>query len=337
MTNPVFEDGSPLPPPTAPKNISVSIKNFQSDEHAERFAHVIANTVYTISRLIDLERLDGITVAYNYDDALVQLDRGYQPSRPPSRTSDGHNVGVAMSPAVLRAGVVKAHLLFLAPVVLPLEDLAHKDYQQALYIVAHECAHVEDFKNRDVCFPGTILQRQITDQEEAILERFAGALWDEYAACRASAIFGEAQTAIREEIFAKALPGARERANAAIRSYRYHGNIDRVLEEAGSTLCEPLRFAAYLIGHVDGRNASLDDVPRARDLLSGSSYEPFVNRLRDVLRGLWLRRGRWTSLSEFKPLREIARDLLADGGIILQPRNDGTLYVNIPFRQETMP
>lgn len=47
----------------------------------------------------------------------------------------------------------------------------------------------------------------------------------------------------------------------------------------------------YLIGHLDGRYASLDEVPRARDVLLGSSYEPFVNRLREVLRGFWSRRG----------------------------------------------
>jgi hypothetical protein len=242
-----------------------------------------------------------------------------------------------MAPAVLRAGVVKAHLLFYAPIVLPLEDASSEGFRQAIYTVAHECGHVEDFKNRDVCFPGTILQRQITDQEEAILERFAGDLWDEYAACRTSAIFDEGQAAIYEECLTNSLSGARERANAAICSFRYHGLIDRVLEEACPPLCNPLRFAAYLIGHLDGRNASLDNVPSARDLLSGGAYEPFVNRTRDVLRGLWSRRGRWTSLSEFKPLREIARDLLADGGIILQLRPDGSLYVSIPFSPETMP
>jgi len=337
MSDHGFEDEPQLPLPTAPENISVSLQGFASGEGAERFGHVIASTVHNISRYIDLARLDGISVAFDYDDALAQLDRGYQPSRALSRTADGHNVGIAMTPAVLRAGVVKAHMLFWAPSVLPLKDPSSDGFPMALCIVAHECGHVEDLKNRDACFPMTILQREITDQEEMILERFADILWDEYAACRASAVFGEGQAAVYEECFANVLSDARERANAAIRLYRTHRSINRVLEEAGSPLCAPLRYAAYLIGHLDGRNASLDEAPRARDLLSGNSYEPFLNRLLDVLRGLWPRRGKWTSTSEFDPLRAIVRDLLADGGMILQPLPDGSLFVNIPFKPETMP
>jgi len=328
----MFEDESLLPPLTVAENISISLKDFASSEHAEKFGHIIANTVCTISRILDLERLDGITVAFNYEDALLQLDRGCQISRPLSRTSDGHNVGIAMAAAVLRTGVVKAHILLWAPTVLALESSSNEGFWPALYILAHECGHVEDLKLRDVCFPGTILQNQITDPEKVILERFVEVLWEEYAACRACAIFGKAQTAIIEKSFIEVLIDSRKRANAAILSYRFHRSIERVLEEACVPLCEPLRLAAYLFGHLDGLNTSLDDAPHARDLLSGSSYVSFINRLRDVLRGLWSNRGHWTSIDEFDPLRSIVRDLLEDCGIFLQLQADGSLYINIPYR-----
>jgi hypothetical protein len=106
---------------------------------------------------------------------------------------------------------------------------------------------VEDLKHRDICFPGTILQREISDPEDAILEGVAGCLWGEYAACRASAVFGEAQTSVYEESLTKVLQVASDRANAAIREYRRHGDVDRVLEEAGAPICEPLKYAAYLL------------------------------------------------------------------------------------------
>jgi len=247
-------------------------------------------------------------------------------------------LGVGMTPAVLRSGVVNAHMLFWAPSMLLLENPSDEGIQLAVYILAHECGHVEDLKNRDMCFPGTILPPIKTEPIEAILERFAGLLWEEYAACRASARFRREQAGWYEECLINALPQARERANAAIRSYRVHKiSIDQVLEEAGSRLCTPLRYAAYLIGHLDGWSASFDEVPRARDLLFGGSYEPFVNRLRDVLRSLWSHRGQWTSTSEFDPLRAIVRDLLADGGMILKPLPDGNVYLDIPFTPETIP
>jgi len=337
MNDQGFDDESQLPPPTVPENLSLNLQGFASREDAERLGHVLANTVRDISRYIDVSRLDGISVAFDYNAALAQLDRGYQSSRPLSRTSDDLNIGVAMTPAVLRAGVVKAHIVLCAPLVLPLEWPSDDHYEYAFYIVAHECGHVEDLKIRDVCFPRTILQREITNQEEAVLDWFAGGLWEEYSACRSSAVFGKTQMASYEKCFTNVLPSARERANAAIRSYRTHRSVDRVLEEAGSQLCAPLRYASYLLGDLDGRKASLDEAPRARDMLSGNPYEASINRLRDTLRSLWSRRGQWVSASEFEPLGAIVRDLLADGGLILRPLPDGSLHVNIPYKPETMP
>src|SRR5665213_1643615 len=120
---------------------------------------LIAVTVRSISQYMSLERLDGITVAYDYDEALAQLERGFRPSRPLARTSTDEITGVAMAPAVIRAGVVKAHLVFHAPYVLGLEaETDSDDFKRALYTVAHECAHVDDLKQRDESFPKTILQ-----------------------------------------------------------------------------------------------------------------------------------------------------------------------------------
>jgi len=337
MTDPQGNDGADLPPATAPENISVSLRNFDSHERAENFGHVIANCVRTISRYIDVERLDGITVAFDYDAALAELDRGFEPRHPLRRTADDMNLGIGMAPSVLRKGVVKAHLLFYAPIVLPLEDPSGESFGQALYFVAHECAHVEDLKHKDLCFPRTILQREIPDPEEAILERVAGCLWDEYAACRASAVFGESQSLLYEESFTKVLATAQERANGAILAYRSHGDVDRVVSEAGAPLCEPLKLAAYLLGHLDGRLEDLDSTPRARDAVEASPYAPFVVRLHEILRLLWSRRSSWTSPAEFDPIREIARDVLADGGLVLERRSAGTLYVHVPYRPETMP
>src|SRR3546814_4312308 len=84
-------------------------------------------------------------------------------------------------------------LVFYAPAVLPIEDENSEHFTQALYVIAHECAHIEDLKFRDERFPGIILQQQIQDSEERIFASVTEALWEEYAACRISAIFGENQ------------------------------------------------------------------------------------------------------------------------------------------------
>lgn len=331
------EEEIPLPAPTAPENISVNARAFEDTETATRVAHSVAYAVRDISRYIDLSRLDGITVAYDYDAALAELDRGYQATRPLTRTADNRVLGVAMAPAVLRDGAVRGHLVFHAPFVLPIEDETHEHFNQALYLIAHECAHIEDLKCRDERFPGTILQRQIHDYEEALFAPIIDALWEEYAACRISGIFGNEQASAYEECLVGALGASSDEANAAIRTYRLHADINRVLEEAGNPLCEPLRFAAYLLGHLDGRQEDWDIVPQARDRLAESEYAPYVDRLTTALRELWSTRESWESPNVFAPLKEISRDVLAEGGMIITRMPDGQAHVDIPFTLATMP
>ena len=326
-----------LPPQTAPESIPVSVRGFADATEAENFGHEIALTVRSISCYINLSRLDGITVAFDYDDALAELDRGYEPTRVLARTSDDRAIGVAMAPAVVRDGVVKGHLVFYAPIVLPIQDETHEEFRQALYLIAHECAHIEDLQCRDERFPGTILQSEITDFEEAFFEPIIASLSGEYAACRLSAIFGEEQAPAYEICFVGALEEASNEANAAIRDYRLHGDLNRVLEEAGRPLCEPLRFAAYLIGHLDGRNEDWDAVPVARDRLAESDYAPYVERLSGTLRNAWSTYEAWGSPAVFHPLKAIACEVLEQGGMILSRLPDGTVDVDIPYSPETMP
>jgi hypothetical protein len=337
MTDAPANNAPENPGPSAPLSFKVRLCGFDDEPQARVFGDLIGATIIDISRLLDVERLHGITVAYDYDKALAQLDRGYQAIRPLSRTADSRLLGVAMAVPVLRNGSVKAHLVLDARFVLPLQDETSEYFEQALYLVAHECGHIEDLKHRDESFPGTILQQQITKYEEAVLDPVASAFWEEYAACRASTALGSGQAAIYEQNFVSVLAAARDDANAAIRSYRWHADISRVLEEAGRPLCEPLRMAAYLLGHLDGLNQGWDAVPQARDAIAGSLYQIFIERLLAVVRDFWSRRGRWQSRSEFIPLHDLARDVFERGGLILRPLSDGSLYVDIPFTPETMP
>lgn len=325
------------PEPSAPENIQVTLMGFSDSGQANYCGECIAATVRAISRYINLTRLDGITVAYDYPKALAELDRGYKAKRLLTRSADERIVGVAMAPAVLRNGVVKAHLVFEASAIMPVLDQDHQDFRQAMYIIAHECAHVEELHWRDDRFPGTILQAEISDPELVLLEPISESLWSEYAACRLSAIFGGGQAVQYEECLMGALDAAREEANQAICDYRFHFDISRVLLEAGRPLCEPLRMAAYLVGHLDGRGDGWEAAPAARDRVAASEYATLIERMTAALRQIWSNIDSWESEAVFDPLRDIAREVLAQGGLMLSWLPDGKLYVDIPFTDATTP
>lgn len=54
-----------------------------------------------------------MTVAFDYDEALAELDRGYETTYQLTATK-GVAIGVAMAPTVIRDGVIKTHLVLNA-------------------------------------------------------------------------------------------------------------------------------------------------------------------------------------------------------------------------------
>lgn len=326
-----------LPNPTCPKGFQVSLQGFQDEAQARKFGHLLANTITEISRYINLERLDGVTVAHDYEAAIRTLDRGFQASRPLARTAEDLMLGVAMMVPVKRDQSIKGHLVFLADVVIPLSVESGQFYDRALYCVAHECGHLEDFKCRDECFPQTMLQPYGIDQEKAHLDAISEAIWMEYAACFIAARFGREETIAYQKNFLSTLASAPHDAKSAIRSYRIHGVVARVLEEAGGSLCTPLRMAAYLLGHLDGLGEDWFSMQSTRSAVMASEYHPFLERLVSILRDLWSRRGRWNSRAEFSTLSDLIRDLHAHGGLVLKKMPDGSLWVDIPRTPEMAP
>src|SRR5687768_11887519 len=122
MTDTPANDEFENAPASTPERFVVSLRGFGNEAEGREFGELLGATLRSISSFINLERLDGVTVAYNYDEALTQLDRGYTPSRQLTRTADSRLLGVAMTAGVLREGTVKAHIVFDAPFVLHLRD-----------------------------------------------------------------------------------------------------------------------------------------------------------------------------------------------------------------------
>ena len=300
-------------------------------------AHAVAAVIRAVSRVICLERLDGVTIAVDYEEALACLDRGYEGARLPVATRSSEIAGVAMSVKVRRGGVVKAHLVFDAAAIAPILEAEHPLFAQALSLVAHECGHVADLKRMDEAFPGLLLQRQYLGSYEALVAPLGEVAWEEYAACRASALFAREETGRYVEGLLSVLPVALGRAEAAIRAYRLHGDLGRVLLEAGNPLCEPLRMASYLLGHLHGSDWDMDQAPAAREAIAGSPYASLIDRLGSELRRLWETIPEWLAPSVFLPLQALFVAALQLGRIEVHHLPDGSCRVNTPFSPRTMP
>ena len=64
-----------LPLPTAPEQYIISLRRFETEEAAILLGNILRSILFELSRYIDLERLNGVTVAYDYAVALAELDQ----------------------------------------------------------------------------------------------------------------------------------------------------------------------------------------------------------------------------------------------------------------------
>ena len=322
-----------LPPVSAPDTISLSMRGFASEEDANRIGNKVAGYVRTLSRAIDLSRLDGLTIAYDYDAALAELDRGVAGLRTLTRSNDDQLIGVGMAPAVLRDGCVRVHIVLNAAYVEGIDDDAGEQtseaFDDALYLLAHECAHVAVTAQKDRTLPNLILQHSVSGYEEAIFTQVNEVCWEEYAACRLSAPFGRGRLISYEEGLRGVLGVSGERAAAARAAFWTHRDLNRVVGELGPPLAEPLRLAAYVLGHVDG----LADPPplsdETRRAIADAGYTEFIDSLAEVLRSLWASREDRATLSEFEVIGDVARDAFWAGGLAIRAAVGGGVTISV--------
>jgi hypothetical protein len=332
MTEPNDQIPDDEPPSSLPPKFTVSVKGFADPEVAKAMGYAMGELVGELGRYIDVSTLDGITVAVDYDAALRELDRGIEGLRPLEKTNDEGLVGIAKAPLVRRGDEVKTHMVFDAAYVycLALEDQDAEAVRLAIALVAHECAHVEEHAVRDRQFPGILLNKRIEGYVQAYLQQFSESFWCEYAPCCLAARFGRDQTDSYRESLASRLAPARDAARRAIKTYRTHGDLERVFQEVGYAVLEPLRMASYLFGHLDG--LADGELP--------TEDEAFVSgivTLISQLRSLWDRRDRWDAEEDMWILGETAFDMLRECGLDVQPLPDGTAHINVPYTPDTMP
>lgn len=316
--------------------MAFSMRAFAEEDRARSFGNLVALYVRELSRSLDLSTLDGITVAFDYPQALLELDRGY-PATVQLTPSRDTVTGIAMTPSVLRNGVLKSHIVLDAGYVMALEEPDHEFFGLSLHTLAHECAHVEITAAFDRAFPNVLLRERSAGMHEGMRQDIIQTCWDEYAVCSIVAGMGADPLPGYEETLVKAVGEARARANDFIRKYRVHADVGQMLQEVCGVYGNLLKFASYFAGTLAGQGKGLNDTPAAHDALVGHWFEPYYDRLTVVMAALAERYPHWESRSEFDPVADLFEDIVRAGGVSMTPLPDGGIYADVPFSAETMP
>ena len=275
----------------------------------EQLVTNVRTIVDTVSRMIDLSDLDGITIAVDYHGALANLDRGYPTDHLLTATTEGAT-GVAMSPLVKRDGALKTHIVLSASWTAALLDVTEPNHSIARMTLVHECVHVFEHSSFDKAFPGFLLKKAYTEVREWLVLETARACWAEYLACRFSAWARPEHLAFYEEVFCTALNDCDTKVQAAFIDYGVDQDPMKLAVAVGKAYSFLLKYGAYLVGHLAGTGQDLAAAPAATAALTGNSFAPYLAKLDSALAAIAAKLEAWDSIDEMWTPGELLMEIL---------------------------
>lgn len=310
---------------------NVSFLGCAEEPIAQEIAATVKHIVSEIGLIVPLNRLDGVTFAMDYDAALRDLDRGFKANTPLTTTNEPNAVGMAMAPIVRRDGVAKAHIVARSSIGhgLITEDeniRTHCTYLFADRLVSAACTELFD-----VAIPGTYFT-QIERQFDSIRYEIVAPSWTAYIGTRVCApIFTEAREGYTE-LLLSALERAQKELPEIRLSYRFDGDLGKLMTAAISEVKRILQHAASLIGHADGlKETPFDGNGKLQAMLTRMNLRQWFDWYQRDLRKMYESRGEWKSFDEFLTLGDHAERLLIQYGMFLWERPDGNCGVAVPL------
>lgn len=321
-----------------PPNLGLSAHGFPEEAYARDALHKIHSILSVISQYIDLSNLDGVTVSFEYDQSLAKLDRGYETSYVLTATKDVAT-GVAMAPSVIRNGKLKTHLVMNAEYVLSLLEKQGQEtefFNQALHLVAHECAHVEVTARFDTCFPNVLLKKRHENILDELRWQVILPTWDEYAVCRIAGSIGMDPTNGYLETLKLVLEKTRVECVECVKQYRLHGNVEQVVTEIYGKLGNLMKFTAYYLGALHSANIE-NEKPEFLKAASGFDwYKPYFEKSERILVELFSQYGEWPDQKAFEQLGDVLEEMAEDIGVFAERQDADAVYFDIPYRAESM-
>jgi hypothetical protein len=301
---------------------------------AKKIGETVSGVVAELAQVIPLNRIDGITFAQDYPAALRDLDRGFGNVRPLTTTDEEGVVGIAMSPLVLRNGVVKAHIVMRGD--LGLAMIGEDEYWRSIsyQMLVHELAEVSCTEIFDTALPG-ILLKPLTNYFDAYRFECLNFAWSSYFSARMSASLARDSGKILSDVTIAALDRAGRDIPDLRYAYRFDGDVPKLLNGTLKHIKVILSHAARLIGHFDSLSTSpFDEEGALKAALERRGLRQWFDTYQADLRKLWDRLGRWESFDEFLALGGHAERILWQFGMVLWQSEDGVCHLEVPLASD---
>lgn len=295
----------------------------------------VSTIVAELTKMLPLQRLDGITIARDYAGALAQIDSGFPNASPPSTVGPEVGVGVGQTVMLLRDDVVKGRIVVAEMVGLGLvnEDPIQVDW--AVHRLVRELSEVALMEIMEHALPD-IHRTPLGGGVRSFLYGSVDAAIHGYLGSFLSAGFGDPATNVTgtRQLATEALLRMRSKILEARFTYRYHGDLDAFMQIALSEVRLTLMFVGNLCGYCDALGTSpFDDDGGFEAALQETGLVNWLPMFQQDLERFRERLGKWASLDEFLSFSRHIERLLWQHGIFPWD-GEGGPQIHIPLASD---
>jgi hypothetical protein len=323
-------------PPDPPKDNPFAVHRAAFSDSAGgldygRLIDALVAVVHKIDPGLDLSTLKTVRTSYDYRGLLAEISK--EMGRTINATDRSDGVGMAMLVHGKDGDVLALHQGLL-------DDVLHDDRQrmrQSVHLIHHELGHAHDSAMKRRSFGAAWLSQLGPSGLSYHLFPLADAVWCEYFANRRSYPTWPGGEHMHGPMFAKQISEVPAAVKKAIREFRLHRQVPRLLDEALPYIKFLFMLAGYVMGTVHAAGGSLADLDAgAAAALRGSFFEPAWTALDAELEQMHATHGEWAGLQAYAPLEITASDVMVRLGLVLSLRN-GRPYLDVPFTPDTLP
>lgn len=274
-------------------------------DEAQSLVTAIKSVVSSIARAVPLQRLDGITVASDYPGAVASVDRGYDHEADELRNAPEEiGRGIARTISVRRDDRWKERIVIDAGALFAILADDSDTVDWGVFTLVRQLMEVgiPEIIERDL--PG-IWMAPVKDPLQGFLYSNIHPAIFAYLTSHISAGFGDAPrfSAEKRQLLTTALGVMTSTGLAERLDYRYHGDLDRLLETVMPRISYVLQFAAELLGHCAALGEDpLGDSDELSAALADTGLTQWFPVFGDRLEQFRMRLGRWESFDEFLAL-----------------------------------
>ena len=331
------ENGSE-PSPLAsllPLSYQLTFVGLGTEEEVASISEKTQRLIAQLLPLFDLDRLDGITFASDFQAALMEMERGFDINMTPEGIPD-HIAQGASTALVVREGVTKVRIVLDSAYGLSLVGEELQDAEVALHFLVAGLAQACTLSQIEKALPGFLLEPVMTSDHDALLHCAVRKAVRAYRYARESADFGADDLVERK--FSKYLIGTFDNAYANIakakEDHAAEENFPTLFEATLDAAAHILISAARLIGHRHGMGklefpTSETDVGAAMSSRQLTSWIQVFSK--DLLR-FWQKKT-WTCADFFALNIHAERVLWASGvGLWREPNGQETMIMTWPLQ-----